>query len=89
MLKAASTILNLDLSYNLIGDYATENIEKYILYAFNPPLEELNLSFNKFTRKMAWRLYVGGLKNFKVHPYFKFLLYPVPFKKEIFGQYDV
>jgi hypothetical protein len=63
-LKVCHTILNLDLSYNLIDDSSTETIEKYIIFALNPPLEEVVLSYNKFSRKTAWRLFVGNLRNF-------------------------
>jgi hypothetical protein len=71
----------LDISHNLIDDSSTETFEKYVIFAMNPPLEELNISFNKFSRKIAWRLFVGNLRNFKNHPYLKFVLYPIPLKK--------
>jgi hypothetical protein len=85
----ASTILNLNLSHNMIDDSTTETFEKYVIFAFNPPIEELNISHNQFSRKIAWRLYVGNIRNFKSHPYLKFLLYPIPIQKEIFNEYDI
>ena len=38
MLRSTKTILNIDLSRNYIGDYAVETIEKFIIYAVNPPI---------------------------------------------------
>ena len=76
-----STIMNLDLSYNLIDDNSTEAIEKYVILALNPPLQEIDFSFNKFSRKTAWRLFVGNIRNFESHPYLRLILYPIPIKK--------
>jgi len=59
LFKSAKTFLNLNLSHNVINDTSIDIFEKYILFSYNPPLEEINLSYNKFSRKGAWRLYVG------------------------------
>lgn len=88
-MKAANTRLNIDLSHNEISDSASEVIEKFILFAANPPIEEINFSYNKFTRKTAWRLAVGNLVNLPQHSYLNFILYPVPIKSDIFSQYDI
>jgi hypothetical protein len=38
-LKSTPIILNLNLAHNKVTDNALVNIEKYILFALNPPLE--------------------------------------------------
>lgn len=88
-MKTTPIILNLNLSHNKINDNAVVNIEKYILFALNPPIEEMDISFNEFSLKGAWRLYLGFLKNFRNHVYLNFLIYPIPFKKEIFAEIEV
>lgn len=47
------------------------------------------MSHNKFSRKIAWRLYVGNLRNFKTHPYLRFILFPIPLKHEVFGESNI
>jgi hypothetical protein len=37
-MKSTTVILNINLSYNKINDKAVDPIEKFILYALNPPL---------------------------------------------------
>lgn len=49
----------------------------------------MDLSFNDFTLKGSWRLYLGFLKNFRIHVYLNFIIYPLPFKKEIFAEVEV
>lgn len=50
----------------------------------NPPVEEINLSWNKFSKKGAWRLFVGNSRYNKYHPYLNFVIYPVPIQPDIF-----
>lgn len=61
MLKAAQQELLLNLSYNNISDTSIESIEETIIYALDPPLEEVDISFNKFTKYGEWRIFVGGM----------------------------
>lgn len=50
----------------------------------NPPIDELNLSYNKFSKKGAWRLFVGNMRYSKYHSYFNFIIYPIPITPDIF-----
>lgn len=55
-----------------------------MIFPHNPPLKEINLSYNRFSKKTAWRLFVGNQKFMKYHEYMNFIIYPVPFKEETF-----
>lgn len=55
-----------------------------MIFPHNPPLEEINFSFNKFSKKGAWRLFVGNSRMMRYHNYMNFVLYPVPFKDQTF-----
>ena len=84
MLKVTKQFLLLNLSCNNIGDTSIENIEEAIIYALDPPIEEIDLSYNKFSRYGEWKVFVGSMVQEPYHPYLKLILYPVPFHLEIF-----
>ncbi len=88
-MKNSASYLTLNLSHNRISDIALDNIEKYILFASNPPIQEIDFSFNKFSRKVTWRLSVGHIHNLPSHPYLNFIIYPIPFHPDIFLQSEV
>jgi hypothetical protein len=52
--------------------------------AQNAPIDEINLSFNSFTRKKIWRLFVGNQRFSSYHTYMNFIIYPIPISKDIF-----
>ncbi len=79
-------MLTLDLSYNQIEDSCVEDIEKFVIMPHNTPLDELNLSFNKFSKKISWRLFVGNMRYNKYHTYLNFIIYPIPVNPDIFPE---
>ena len=47
------------------------------------------MSFNKFSRKGAWRLFLGNHKYSKYHSYMRFMVYPIPFNKDLFPETEM
>lgn len=85
-LKSTQIMLTIDLSHNLIEDGCVQEIEKFVIMPANPPIDEINLSFNKFSKKISWRLFLGNMKYNKYHTYLNFIIYPVPINPDIFPE---
>lgn len=79
-------MLTLDLSHNEIEDGCIDELEKYVIMPPNPPIDEINLSFNKFSKKAAWRLFVGNMRYSKYHPHLNLIIYPIPINIDIFPE---
>ena len=77
------------MKFNEISDTCIEQLEKFVLFSLNPPIDEIDLSFNRFSKKGAWRLFVGNKDHFKSHKYMNFIIYPLPFKVEIFPNNEI
>jgi hypothetical protein len=61
-------------------------MERSVIFAQNPPIKEIDLSNNAFSKYGSWRLFKGNLVTIKNHNYMTFLLYPIPFNLEIFTE---
>lgn len=85
-LKSTQIMLTIDLSYNLIEDSCLDIIEKFVIMPQNPPVDELNISFNKLSKKTAWRLFVGNQRYHKYHTYLNFIVYPIPLCPDTFPE---
>lgn len=79
LLRSISQLVYLDFANNKIGDAAIEIIERAVIFAQNPPIKEIDLSNNAFSKYGSWRLFKGNLVTIKNHNYMAFVLYPVPF----------
>lgn len=84
MLKHAKQELVLNFSYNMINDNSIDNIQNNILIPINPPIQEINISFNKFTKDGEWRLFAMNMEMEPYHSRMTFIIYPVPFHVDIF-----
>lgn len=63
-----------------------EIIEKSVIFSQNPPLKEIDLCHNAYTKYGSWRLFKGNLVMKKNHDYMQFILYPIPFNVDIFNE---
>lgn len=86
LLRSSQQLMHLDFSENKLEDSCIELIERAVIFAQNPPLKELDISSNLFSKYGSWRLFKGNLIMIKNHEYMVFLLYPIPFNIEIFTE---